>query len=138
MLKSYSELRQIRSFEERYQYLRLSGTVGKETFGFDRYLNQTLYRSEEWKSCRRHIIVRDNGCDLGCEGFEIYGRILVHHINSITMNDILTRNKIVFDPENLICSSNNTHQAIHYGDESLLILSPIERLPNDTCPWKKT
>jgi hypothetical protein len=138
MLKSYSELRQLKSFEERYQYLKLSGTVGKETFGFDRYLNQNLYRSEEWKHCRRLIIVRDKGCDMGCEDYEIYGRIIVHHINPITINDIILRKPKLFDPENLITVSHNTHEAITFGNDNLLMLPPIDRLPNDTCPWKKT
>jgi hypothetical protein len=136
MLKTYSELCRLNSFKERYEYLRLSGTVGKETFGYDRYINQILYRSEEWKHCRRQIIIRDNGCDLGCEGFEIHGIIIIHHINPITVNDILNRNPKIFDPNNLISVSHNTHQAIHYGDENLLIMDPIERTKNDTCPWK--
>ena len=138
MIKTYSQLCKIKTFKERYHFLRLSGIVGKETFGFNRYLNQILYRSDEWKSCRRDIILRDDGCDLGCEGFNIHGRVLIHHIDPITINDILTRNSKVFDPENLICTSHNTHLAIHYGDESLLITEPIERTKNDTCPWKKT
>lgn len=136
MLKTYSELCRLHSFKERYEYLRLSGTVGKETFGYDRYINQILYRSEEWKHCRRQIIIRDNGCDLGCEGFKIHGIIIIHHINPITVKDILNRNPKIFDPNNLISVSRNTHQAIHYGDENLLIMAPIERTKNDTCPWK--
>lgn len=136
ILKTYSELSKLKTFEDRFQYLRLDGIVGEETFGFDRYLNQILYQSDEWKLCRRDIIIRDNGCDLGCEGFEVHGRILIHHINPITVDDIVNRNPKVFDPENLILTSHNTHQAIHYGNEDLLIRAPVERSKNDTCPWK--
>lgn len=136
ILRTYSELSKLKTFEDCFQYLRLDGIIGEETFGFDRYLNQILYQSDEWKRCRRDIIIRDNGCDLGCEGFEVHGRILIHHINPITVDDIVNRNPKVFDPENLILTSHNTHQAIHYGDENLLIVAPIERSKNDTCPWK--
>lgn len=136
IVKTYSELCTLQSFNERYRYLKLNGSVGKETFGFDRYLNQILYQSDEWKSIRRDIIIRDNGCDLGCEGFEVHGRILIHHINPITVEDIVNRNPKIFDLENLILTSHNTHQAIHYGDENLLIRAPPERKKNDTCPWK--
>lgn len=137
ILKTYSELSKLKTFEDRFQYLRLDGIVGEETFGFDRYLNQILYQSDEWKRCRRDIIIRDNGCDLGCEGFEVHGRILIHHINPITVDDIVNRNPKVFDPENLILTSHNTHQAVHYGNEDLLIRAPVERSKNDTCPWKR-
>lgn len=137
ILKTYSELSKLKTFEDRFQYLRLDGIVGEETFGFDRHLNQILYQSDEWKRCRRDIIIRDNGCDLGCEGFEVHGRILIHHINPITVDDIVNRNPKVFDPENLILTSHNTHQAIHYGNEDLLIRAPLERSKNDTCPWKR-
>ena len=137
IIRTYSELSKIKTFEDRFQYLRLDGIVGEETFGFDRYLNQILYQSDEWKRRRRDIIIRDNGCDLGCEGFEVHGRILIHHINPITVDDIVNRNPKVFDPENLILTSHNTHQAIHYGNEDLLILAPIERSKNDTCPWRR-
>ena len=136
MIKTYSELVKLDSFEERYSYLRIGGAVGKETFGYDRYLNQILYTSDEWRSLRREIIIRDNGCDLGVDGFEIHGRILIHHINSITVDDVLRRAVKVFDPENLISTTLSTHNAIHYGDESLLLLLPIERTKNDTCPWR--
>lgn len=135
-IKRYSELITIPTYEERFQYLQLKGAVGKDTFGYDRYLNQILYNSPEWKRLRNQIIIRDNGCDLGCEGYEIYGRVLIHHMNPITIEDVVSRNPIVFDPENLICVSHNTHNAIHYGDESLLILAPVERTKNDTCPWR--
>lgn len=135
-IKTYSELITFSTFEERFEYLQLKGIVGQETFGFDRYLNQILYNSKEWKHLRNEIIVRDNGCDLSLEGFEIHGRILIHHINPITIDDVIKRREMVFDPENLICVTHNTHNAIHYGDKSLLITGPIERRANDTCPWK--
>ena len=110
--------------------------VGKDTFGFDRWLNQIFYRDPEWKSVRDYVIVRDNGCDLGVDGYEINGRILVHHMNPISKEDILERSKYLLDPEFLISTIHNTHNAIHYGDEDLLIKTPIERTKNDTCPWK--
>ena len=134
--KQYSELITIPTYEERFKYLQLKGAVGNDTFGYDRYLNQILYNSPEWKRLRNQIIIRDNGRDLGCEGYEIYGRILIHHMNPITVEDIVSRDPIVFDPENLICVSHNTHNAIHYGDENLLIMAPVERTKNDTCPWR--
>ena len=135
-IKTYSELIALPTFEDRFEYLQLKGIVGQETFGFDRYLNQILYNSKEWKHLRNEIIVRDNGCDLALDGFEIHGRILIHHINPITIDDVIKRREMVFDPENLICVTHNTHNAIHYGDKSLLITGPIERRANDTCPWK--
>ena len=135
-IKTYSELILLPTFEERFRYLKIGGSVGQITFGHERYLNQLLYNSEEWRRSRRVAIIRDNGCDLGCEGYEIYGKIMVHHINPITVEDILERNPRVFDLENLICSSHNTHNAVHYGDESLLFTAPIERTRNDMCPWK--
>ena len=136
-IKTYSELMSFDTFRDRFRYLKLDGVVGRETFGYDRYLNQILYNSYEWKRCRRDIIIRDNGCDLGCEGFDIHGVILIHHINPISVEDVLNRNPIVFDPENLISVSHNTHNAIHYSDESILITGPIERHKNDTCPWRR-
>lgn len=135
-IKTYSKLIALPTFEDRFEYLQLKGIVGQETFGFDRYLNQILYNSKEWKHLRNEIIVRDNGCDLALEGFEIHGRILIHHINPITIDDVIKRREMVFDPENLICVTHNTHNAIHYGDKSLLITGPIKRRANDTCPWK--
>lgn len=135
-IKTYSELIALPTFEDRFEYLQLKGIVGQETFGFDRYLNQILYNSKEWKHLRNEIIVRDNGCDLALEGFEIHGRIVIHHINPITIDDVIKRREMVFDPENLICVTHNTHNAIHYGDKSLLITGPVERRANDTCPWK--
>ena len=134
MIRTYSELCKLNTFKERYDYLRLYGRVGKETFGFDRYLNQIIYKLPEWKSVRDKVIVRDCGCDLGMEGYEIGEKILVHHMNPITMDDIINHSQDIFNPEYLICVSHQTHNAIHYGDESQLILDPIERSPNDTCP----
>ena len=136
MLLSYSDLITLPTFTERSRYLKQSGIVGEETFGSHRYLNQAYYTSQEWKSVRNHVIIRDNGCDLGVEGYEIADRIYVHHINPITEEDILDRSPALFDTENLICVSFNTHQAIHYGDESLLpIISFNERTPGDTKLW---
>lgn len=136
-IKTYSELIEIPTFLERYRYLRIGGAVGKETFGYDRYLNQILYKSDKWKRFRREIIVRDNGNDLACEGFQIFGKILIHHINPITVEDVLHRDPRIFDPENVIATTLNTHNAIHYGDESLLMITPVERSKNDTCPWRR-
>lgn len=135
--KSYSELMRLKTFEERYRYLRIGGAVGKETFGYDRYLNQILYTSQDWRNFRNPIILRDNGCDLACRDRELESRVIVHHINPITVEDVLNRDPKIFDPENVICVSHNTHQAIHYGDENLLYKNPVERKPNDTCPWKR-
>ena len=136
MIRTYSELITLPTFEERFEYLRLGGKVGAETFGFDRYLNQIFYKSDKWLSVRDKVIIRDNGCDLGIEGREIYGRILVHHMNPITMDDIVNHSSWILDPEYLITTVKNTHDAIHYSDESLLIKDPIERRKNDTCPWR--
>lgn len=136
-MKTYSELIELPSFLDRYNYLKIGGQVGVETFGYDRYLNQVLYRSNEWKDFRRDMIIRDHGCDLAHEEYEIYGKILLHHIDPITVEDVLQRHPKIFDPENVISTSLNTHNAIHYGDEELLVLGPIERRPNDTCPWKQ-
>lgn len=136
--KTYSELIQIPSYIERYRYLRLGGKAGEITFGNERYLNQILYKSPEWKTFRRHIIIRDMGCDLGIEGYDIRGPIIIHHINPISVDDILNRNPAVFDPENVISVSKRTHNAIHYGDEELLLIDEvIERRPNDTILWRK-
>lgn len=135
-IRTYSELIQLPTFIQRYRYLKLDGRVGDETFGYDRYLNQVLYRSPEWKRFRRDIIIRDSGCDLGCDGYEIIGKVLIHHIDPITVRDIELRDSKIFDPENVISVTLNTHNAIHYGDESLLITEPLIRSPNDTCPWK--
>ena len=135
-IKTYSELSKLTTFEERYNYLRLNGFVGKETFGFDRYLNQVFYRSSKWRSIRDFVIVRDNGCDLGIEGREIHGRIIIHHMNPITIQDIAQQTEFLLDPEFLISTAHETHNAIHYGDMNLLIREPVERQRNDTCPWR--
>ena len=135
-IKTYSELSKLITFEERYNYLRLNGLVGKETFGFDRYLNQVFYRSSKWRSVRDFVIVRDNGCDLGIEGREIHGRIIIHHMNPITIHDITQQTEFLFDPEFLISTLHETHNAIHYGNTNLLIQEPVERKRNDTCPWR--
>ena len=138
MIKTYQELRRLRTFEERYEYLKLGGAVGRETFGFDRYLNQDFYHnSKDWKLCRRDIIARDNGCDLAIPDREIFGRIIVHHINPITVEDIERGADCLFDPDNLICTSHNTSQAIHYGDASLLVRLPQERRKGDTQLWQQ-
>lgn len=142
-IRTYSELITIPTFEERYEYLRLGGKVGEETFGFDRYLNQKFYRSEEWLAIRDYVILRDTGNNDYCQdlgmpyGYDIHGRILVHHMNPITKRDILDRSKYLLDPEYLICTIKNTHDAIHYGDDSLLVKAPIVRTKNDTCPWRQ-
>lgn len=137
-IKTYSELITLPTFEERYRYLRLSGSVGKETFGFDRYLNQLFYqRSQLWKHIRDEVIIRDNGCDLGVEDRDIYGRVIVHHMNPISMDDLLHESDYLLNLEFLICTSHATHNAIHYGDEKLLMIGPIERTKNDTCPWRR-
>lgn len=136
MTKKYSELIRMATFMDRYQYLRLDGRVGIETFGYDRYLNQILYHTPEWRRFRRDIIIRDKACDLGCDGYELYDKILIHHINPITVDDVLNRDPKIFDPNNVISTSLNTHNAIHYGDERLLVSEPIVRTKNDTCPWK--
>lgn len=136
-IRTYTELSKLLTFRERYEYLRLGGSVGSETFGFDRYLNQVFYRSQKWKSIRDYVIIRDNGCDLGIEGHEIHGKILIHHMNPITIADIENESDFLIDPEYLICTILNTHNAIHYGDESLLITEPVVRTRNDTCPWRQ-
>lgn len=136
-IRTYSELSKLTTFEERYRYLRLGGRVGEETFGFDRWINQMFYKDSEWLKIRDEVIIRDNGCDLGIEGREIYSRIIVHHMNPITKADILDRSEFLLNPEYLICTVKNTHDAIHYGDENLLITLPMERSANDTCPWRR-
>lgn len=135
--KTYSELMKLNTFEERFNYLKLPGAVGKATFGNDRILNQVLYSSSKWKRFRRDIIQRDNGCNLGIVGYELDRYANVHHINPITVEDVLYERPCVFDPENVITTSESTHKAIHYSNENILIIAPTERKPNDTCPWKK-
>ncbi len=135
--KTYEDLVKLNTFEERFRYLVLDGIVGAETFGFNRYLNQVLYRSPEWKRLRDQVIIRDGACDLGIEDRIIGGRVIIHHINPISKEDIELRRPWVMDMNNLICVSHNTHEAIHYGNEDLLISSkPTIRYPNDTCPWR--
>lgn len=136
MIRTYSELSSFKSFKERFEYLKLDGTVGKDTFGFDRYLNQKFYKSKEWERVRDIVIVRDNGCDLGVEGYDIHSRIYIHHMNPLKVDDILNRSDYLLNPEYLICVTMNTHNAIHYSDDSILMTGPIVRTPNDTCPWK--
>lgn len=136
-IRTYSELIKLQTFEERFQYLQLNGRVGEETFGFDRYLNQKFYNDPEWLRIRDQVIIRDNGCDLAMPDREIKTRILVHHMNPIDKEDILRRSNFLLNPEYLICTIKATHDAIHYGDESKLIIMPPERRPNDTCPWRR-
>ena len=137
-IRTYSELSKLKTFRERYEYLKLDGTVGEETFGFDRYINQMFYKSEEWKRIRNYVITRDNGCDLGIQDRKIADSvILVHHMNPITKEDIINKNEILLDPEYLITTIKPTHDAIHYGDESLLAEDLVIRSKNDTCPWKR-
>lgn len=136
-IRCYSELKTLLTFEERYEYLRLNGRVGKDTFGFDRVFNQMFYKSAEWKSVRDKVIIRDNGCDLGIEGHEIYGPIIIHHMNPISLDDIQNVSEFLMNPEYLISTIHSTHNAIHYGNDDLLIKAPIERRKNDTCPWRQ-
>lgn len=136
--RTYSELILLPTFEERYEYLRIKGKVGADTFGFDRYINQKFYRSLEWKRIRDQVILRDNGCDLGIEDRPIFGKVLIHHLNPVSVDDIVDATEYLLNPEFLICTTLDTHNAIHYGDESkLLRTKPTIRLPNDTCPWKR-
>lgn len=136
IIRRYSELVLLPTFKERYEYLRLCGVVGEETFGFDRYMNQFFYRSPEWRKVRDEVIARDCGCDLGIPGRDIFDRIIIHHMNPIRPEDIRGRSGLILDPEFLIVTSHRTHQAIHYGDEGLLVKDEIVRFKNDTCPWK--
>lgn len=138
MIRRYSELRMLKTFEERFEYLKVIGQVAEETFGSMRFFNQNFYTSQIWKSIRNQVILRDNGCDLGIEDRPINGRmIIIHHMNPITLDDIQNMTPNLIDPEFLICVSQNTHQALHYGDEKILPKGPIERFPNDTSPWRK-
>lgn len=136
MIKTYLEMSSLTTFEERYRYLQLNGIVGEEIFGFDRFLNQKFYKSSEWKTIRDFVIMRDNGRDLGVDGYEIREKILIHHMNPIILKDIVNRSEFLLNPKYLISTSQSTHNAIHYGDFSLLAKTPIERSVNDTCPWK--
>lgn len=137
MIRNYSELITLRTFKERFEYLKLDGIVGEETFGFDRYMNQIFYKSKEWASVRREVIIRDNGCDLGVDGYEIHGKILIHHMNPINLSDIVHKTDELLNPDYLITTVLSTHNAIHYGDASLLPALPVERRANDTCPWRR-
>lgn len=136
MIRTYSELIKLKTFEERYGYLRLNGIVGGPTFGFDRYLNQRFYKSRRWLQIRDEVVIRDEGCDLGISDRLITGRLFIHHMNPATIEDVVLNKESIFNPEFLICTSFETHLAIHYGDESLLIHNPIIRRPNDTIPWR--
>jgi hypothetical protein len=137
-IKTYSELSQFTSFLDRFNYLKLDGEVGNDTFGFDRIFNQMFYNSREWKDIRNHVIVRDNGCDLGVYGYEIAAqRVIIHHLNPITLEDIERCTDVLLNPEYLITTTHNTHNAIHYGDAGLLMTGPVIRTKNDTCPWKR-
>lgn len=137
MNRTYSELSSLQSFKERFDYLQLDGEVGKETFGFERYLNQKFYHSQEWRRVRDFVILRDNGCDLGIEGYDIFNRAVIHHMNPVLTDDIIHCTDILLNPEYLITTTHDTHNAIHYGDESLLQKPLIERRQGDTCPWKR-
>lgn len=137
-IRTYSELSKLETYEERFGYLQLNGRVGQDTFGFDRYLNQQLYKSKEWKIVRDEVIIRDNGCDLGMEDYDIFGTIHVHHMNPLTSDDIVKSTDYLLNPEFLICVSIDTHNAIHYGNKEYLNRNKIAtRKPNDHCPWKK-
>lgn len=136
MIRCYTELIQFPTFKERYEYLRLGGLVGQDTFGFDRWLNQKFYRSSEWRTIRRDVIIRDEGRDLAMEGYELNGNIFVHHMNPISPKDLEEVSDLILNPEYLVCVSKRTHDAIHFGDASLLPKLPTERTPNDMCPWK--
>lgn len=136
-IRSYTELSALKTFEERFRYLQLNGVVAEETFGFDRIINQRFYRSPEWRSIRDRVIIRDNGCDLGIEGYEIFGRVVIHHMNPVRLKDFDELSDILLNPEYMIATTHATHNAIHYGDEGLLIKAPVERSKNDTCPWRR-
>ncbi len=138
MIRTYHELKSLKTFEERFRYLQIRGHVGIDTFGFDRIFNQQFYNSYEWKQIRAKVILRDNGCDLGVPGYDIPGKILIHHMNPISIQDIEQSTDILLDPEYLICTTHETHNAIHYGDEKILQSKVlVERRPGDTCPWRK-
>lgn len=136
-MRTFKELNRCKTFEERYEYLRLKGEVGQDTFGFDRYINQMFYKSAEWKRVRDQVIVRDNGCDMGDDEHPIMGRIIIHHMNPIRKEDFDVNPDFLLNPDYLVCVSHNTHNAIHYGSIDLLPREPVERKPDDTCPWRK-
>ncbi len=138
MMRTYSELCRIHSFDERFRYLELRGAVGRETFGYDRYFNQQFYNSYEWRHIRDEVIIRDCGCDLGVKGYDIVGRIIIHHMNPVRLEDIQDNIEVLLDPEYLICVSHETHNALHYGSKEYLRgKNLVERMPNDTCPWRR-
>jgi hypothetical protein len=134
-MKTYSNLARLETFEERFRYLSLRGVVGEATFGFDRYINQQFYTSTQWRQIRHHVIARDNGCDLGVEGYEIYSRVIIHHLNPMTVDDIVHGDESILDPEFLITTTHQTHNAIHYGDEKLLAKPFVPRRKGDTKLW---
>lgn len=136
-IRTYSELIMLPTFKERYEYLKLGGKVGEETFGFDRYLNQKFYKSKEWRDIRDYVILRDNACDLGIEDREIHSRIIIHHMNPITKYDIVNQTEFLTNPEYMICTLKRTHDAIHYGDDGILFSDVVIRTKNDTCPWRR-
>ena len=136
-IKSYTELSKLKTFNDRFNYLKLDGEAGEETFGYDRILNQVLYKSAKWRKVRDKVLIRDNGNDLGIEGYQINGRVIIHHMNPITVDDVLKEREWIFDPEYLITVSDLTHKAIHYSNENILPKEPVERTQNDTCLWKK-
>lgn len=136
-IRTYSELITFPTFEERFRYLKIGGSVGAETFGYDRWLNQLFYKDPEWLDTRDQVILRDGACDLAMPDREIHSRIIIHHLNPITKEDILQRSRVLFDLENLVCTIKNTHDAIHYSNENLLVTNPVVRTKNDTCPWKR-
>ena len=136
MTRTYEELSKLKTFKERFEYLQLDGRVASDTFGFDRYLNQQFYKSDKWRKIRDIVILRDNGCDLGVKGYDIHGKLYIHHMNPLNQDDILNQTDYLLNPNYLICTSHNTHNAIHYGSYELVNKEPIERVPNDTCPWK--
>lgn len=136
-MRTYSDLIQLPTYKERFEYLKLVGEVGKDTFGFDRYLNQSFYKSPIWRKIRNEVILRDNGCDLAHPDFPIAGKVIIHHMNPVDTDDIVYQREVLLNPDFLVCVSHTTHNAIHYGDMELLPSDPIERKPNDTCPWRK-
>lgn len=136
LLKSYRNLILLPTILDRFEYLRIKANVGDSTFGFDRFINQDFYQSREWRQVRMKVIARDEGCDLGVPEYPIGGKVIIHHINPITAEDIENASDLLFDMDNLICVSESTHNAIHFGDETLLPAEPIVRMPGDTCPWR--
>ncbi|MDR1753379.1 MAG: hypothetical protein LBR74_00530 [Eubacterium sp.] len=136
IIRTYRELSRLKTIEERFKYLKLNGVIGEETFGFDRFINQKFYKSQEWLSARDNVIIRDNGCDLGVDGYDICGKIIIHHMNPILLEDIEMQSGFLLNPDYLICATLPTHNAIHYGDGNLLVRMPTERTKDDTCPWR--